>query len=168
MTKHTIELAGNFIVTKGPRGGDWRAEAVIDLAAIPANLVLDLALHGLKQKVADAASGAQTEAEALAAMQKAADAILAGEWSARGAGGGVDERTKVARQIVRQVLKAKWGAKSADWAEFTGLSDADQNAKLDAAFAKNEAKLGPAVDERLAQLAAERKAKQALLADLDL
>lgn len=169
MTKHTIELAGDFTVTKGPRDKAWLAECKVALADVPASIVHDLLLHGLKQKIADAASGAQTEAEASAAMAKAVDAIMAGEWSARGTGGaGVDERTRVARQIVRQVFKAKWGAKSADWAEFTGLSDADQNAKLDAAFAKNEAKLGPAVDEKLAQLAAERKAKAALMADLDL
>lgn len=168
MTKHTIELDGEFAVTKGPRDKAWLAECTIALGDVPATIVRDLLLHGLKQKIADAASGAQNADEAFAAMQKACDAILAGEWSARGTGAGVDERTKVARQIVRNVLKAKWGAKSKEWAAFTGLSDADANARLDAVYAKNEAKFAPAVDERLAQLAAERKAKAALMADLDL
>lgn len=93
MTKHTFDLDGTFTVSKGPRNGEWRAEQAIDLSAIPASIVLDLALHGLKQKVADAASGATTEQEALGAMGKAVDAILAGEWSSRGAASGDGTRT---------------------------------------------------------------------------
>lgn len=168
MTKHTIELDGAFAVTKGPRGGDWRAVEVVDLAALPTAIVRELALHGLKQKVADAASGAQNEVEASAAMAKAATALLAGEWSSRGESAGVDEATKVARQIARAALKAKVGAKSEAWATFTGLSDADQAAKLDAIFAKNEAKLAPARDKELARLREARADKAALAADLDL
>ena len=168
MTKHTIELEGAFTVSKGPRNGDWRAEASIDLAAIPAGLVRELLLHGLKQKVADAASGATTEAEALGAMGKAIDAILAGDWSSRAVGGGVDERKRVERQIARAALKAKLGGTSAGWKEFTGLSDADQAAKLDAIYAKNAAKLLPAVDSKLALLAQERADKASLAGDLDL
>ena len=167
MTKHTIELDGAFVVSKGPRNGDWRAEASIDLAAIPAGLVRELLLHGLKQKVADAASGATTEAEALGAMGKAIDAILAGEWSSR-ATGGVDERKRTERQIARTALKAKLGGTSAGWKEFTGLADAAQAAKLDAIYAKNAAKLLPAVDSKLALLAQERADKAALAGDLDL
>ena len=168
MTKHTIELDGAFVVTKGPRNGDWRAEASIDLAAIPAGLVRELLLHGLKQKVADAASGAATEAEALGAMGKAIDAVLAGEWSSRATGGGVDERKRIERQIARTALKAKLGGTSAGWKEFTGMADADQAAKLDAIYAKNAAKLLPAVDSKLALLAQERADKAALAGDLDL
>ena len=168
MTKHTIELAGTFTVSKGPRGGAWKAEESVDLAALPASIVTDLLLHGLKQKIADAASGAATEVEAGAAMAKAAKAILAGEWSSRGEGSGVDERTRVQRMIARIALKAKVGAKSEAWAEFTGLSDADQSAKLDAIYAKNAAKLLPAVDSKLALLAQERADKAALAGDLDL
>lgn len=168
MTKHTIELQGTFNVTKGPRDKAWQAVESVDLAAIPASIVMDLALHGLKQKIADAASGATTEVEASAAMAKAAKAILAGEWSSRGEGSGVDERTRVQRMIARIALKAKVGAKSAEWATFTGLSDAEQAAKLDAIYAKNSAKLLPAVDSKLALLAQERADKAALAGDLDL
>lgn len=168
MTKHTITLDGNFVVTKGLRGGAWKAEESVDLAAIPAAIVTDLLLHGLKQKIADAASGAQTADEAGAAMAKAAKAILAGEWSSRVAGAGVDERTRVQRMIARIALKAKVGAKSAEWAAFTGLSDAEQAAKLDGIYAKNEAKLAKAVDDKLALLAAEREAKRGLGDDINL
>ena len=166
--KHTIELEGAFVVTKGPRNGDWRAEASIDLAAIPAGLVRELLLHGLKQKVADAAAGATGADTAMGLMQKAIDAVLAGEWSSRAVGGGVDERKRVERQIARTALKAKLGGTSAGWKEFAGLSDADQSAKLDGIYAKNAAKLLPAVDSKLALLAQERADKAALAGDLDL
>lgn len=109
-------------------------------------------MHGLAQKVGDAASGAKAMAEETGAavadvtsamMAKAADAILSGEWSQCGAASGVEEATLVARSITRAAIKAQLGAKSEKWAEFTGLSDADQAAKLDANFAKNEAKPRP-------------------------
>lgn len=166
--KHTIELDGAFVVTKGPRNGDWRAEASIDLSKVPAGLVRELLLHGLKQKVADAASGATTEAEALGAMNKAIDAVLAGEWSSRAASGGVDERTKVARIIVRDMLKMKLGATSPAWKEFAALALADQVAKLDAVYAKNAAKLSSAVDKLVEARAQERADKAALAGEFDI
>lgn len=168
MTKHTITLEGTFTVSKGPRNGDWKSEVAIDLSAIPAGIVADLVLHGLKQKVADAASGAASEVEATAAMQKAVDAIMAGEWSSRVAGSGVGEEQRVQRQIARIALKAKLGGQSADWKEFTGLADAAQAERLDSIYAKNEAKLAPAVKAKLAALAQERADRKALSDDLDL
>lgn len=168
MTKHTITLEGPFVVSKGPKGGAWKANATIDLGAIPASIVLDLALHGLKQKVADAASGATNVDEALGAMNKAIDAVLAGEWSSRGTGEGVSEQTRVERQIVREVYKAKVGGKSAEWKAFDGLDIKDQAAKLDAMFAKNEAALRPAVDAKLEELRRAREAKAKLTSDFQL
>lgn len=168
MTKVSIELAGDFAVSKGSRADGWNVTAKLDLAKLPTELALPLLLHGLKQKIADAASGAKTEAEAQASMDKAITALLAGEWSSRGASEGVDEATKVARQITREVLKAKVGAKSEAWATFTGLGDAEQNAKLDELFAKNSAKLQPAVDAKLAELKAARERKAKIAADFSI
>lgn len=101
MTKFTFDLEGLFAVTKGPRGGAWEASYAIDLAAIPADIVPLLVRHGLKQKLADAASGATTEAEAFAAMAKAGDAILAGDWAVRtpGAGAVSDEQAALVNLI---------------------------------------------------------------------
>jgi hypothetical protein len=168
MTKHTIELDGTFTVSKGPRDKTWLAKVERDLSTFPAGLVLDVFLHGLKQLGADSASGATSEAEALGAMEKKLDALWAGEWSSRGEGSGVDERKRIERQIARTALKAKLGGTSVGWKEFTGLADADQAAKLDAIYAKNAAKLLPAVDSKLALLAQERADKAALAGDLDL
>lgn len=152
-------IAGVHTVTKGPRGKEWLATSAIDMAAIPQDIVARLAIHGLQQKIADAASGAETEAEAKGAMDKAIAAILAGDWSSRGAAAGVDEFTTIARQVVRGALKDKLGAKSAEWAEFTGRSDADQAKALDANFAKNEAIFRPIVEAKVEERAADRARK---------
>ena len=93
MTKHTVEITIAQTDSKGPRNGDWRANVLVDWTKVPADLWADLLMHGLKQKVADAASGATNESEALASMQKALDAIYAGEWTSRGAGTGDGTRT---------------------------------------------------------------------------
>ena len=159
--QYKINLDGTHTVTKGPRGGAWKASVAIDLTALSAEIVARLAVHGLQQKVADAASGAETLDEANAAMQKAVDAILAGEWSSRGSGEGVDEFTRIARQLVRSAMKDQFGAKSPEWAAFTGLSDAEQNAKLDANFAANESEIRPLVEERIESIRADRERKAA-------
>ena len=164
MTKHTIELDGAFVVTKGPRNGDWRAEVVIDLAAIPASIARDLLLHGLKQKVADAASGAQDADSASALMQKAADAVLAGDWSSRGEG--VSDRTKVERAVARDVLRAKLD--KAEWKAFTEEATMQQNKRLDGIYAKNAAKLAPVVDKRIEDAARERAERAALVDAVDI
>lgn len=168
MTKHNITLDGSFAVTKGSRMEDWQAVCAVDLAALPAALITDLLLHGLKQKIADAASGAKTEAEAQGSMDKARDAIMAGEWSSRGSGESLDPFTREARKLVRAAYKAKVGAKSATWAEFTGLDDATQAERLDAMFAKNETAMRPAVEAELERLKAERERKAALASDFNI
>lgn len=157
-----IDLPETHTVTKGPRDKSWLAEVTCNVTALSADIVARLAMHGLHQKIADAASGAETLDEASAAMQKALDGLLAGEWTQRTGGGGVDERTAVTRSVVRGAVKAKFGAKSAEWASFTGLDDAAQNAKLDEWAAANADAFAPAIEAELA----ERAAKRARKADL--
>lgn len=151
-----------------------RARSVtVDVEKLSAEIITKLIVHGLTQKVADAASGAKAIAdkESLdvgdvteSLMQKAADALLAGEWSSRSAGEAVSEETKVQRLVTRNMVKAKFGAKSPEWAKFTGLSDDEQDAKLDAWFAANAEKLDGSVKDELKRREAARKAK-AKLAD---
>ena len=158
-----IELPASHTVTKGPRDKSWNAAVTVDLGTLSADIVARLAVHGLHQKIADAASGATNETEALAAMQKAADAIVAGEWSSRVAGsGGVDEFTRVARIIVRAAFKAANAANSAPRVAFKALDADEQNAKLDEWFAANEDAMRPAVEEELAKRAAAAKSKAGL------
>lgn len=163
----TMELV-MVTITKGPRDKSWLASVEVDMDKLSKDIAARLAVHGLVQKVADAASASKTYDEALASMQKAVDALMAGEWSSRVAGSGVDEFTSTARSMVKAIFKAKLGAKSPEWAEFTGLSDADQFAKLDALFAKNEKVLRPKVEAELKRKQMEREAKRALSVDFTL
>lgn len=163
-----IDLPAEHTVTKGPRDKSWTSAVSVDLGKLSPEIVARLAVHGLHQKIADAASGAETEAEATASMQKAVDAILAGEWTQRTGGGGVDEFTLVMRQIVRGAMKAKFGAKSPEWTEFTGRDDAAQNAKFQEVFDANEATFRPLVEARVAERAAERARKGKLAGSLDI
>jgi hypothetical protein len=128
--------------------------------------------YGIGQKVRDSASGAAkaaeaegskgVESEALAMMTACVESLYSGEWSTRGEGAGVDERTRVARSITRTAMKAALGKDSPEWKKFTGLSDADQLAKLDENFAANTELLSEAVDTELKRRADANKAKAKL------
>ena len=155
-------LNGTYTVTKGPRDKAWLASCTVDLAPLTSNIIERLALHGLHQKVADAASGATTEDEANAAMAKAADTILRGDWTSRVAGEGVDEETTVARAIIRTALKTSWGAKSPKWVAFTGLADGEQGEKLDTVRADNPGLFDDAIAAKLAERKRERETKAKL------
>lgn len=162
------------------------ARVVVDPSKFSQEIIANLFAYGVKQKLADAASGAakllqdeglakddpgydaKVEAQTLVMMEKALDALLAGEWSTRQAAEGISEYQREARIIMRRIVKEKYGAKSAKWKDFIGLSDADQNAKLDELFAANEAKLASAVNDEIARKRAAREAKQSLAVDINL
>ena len=119
------------------------------------------------QTLQDAYAGAKNTDEALGAFNSKLDKLLNGTIGTRGSGDGADERTRVARSIVQAAMKAKFGAKSPEWAEFTGRSDEAQVARLDEIFAENEATFAPAVDEEIARRAAKRAAKENLAASVE-
>lgn len=157
-----ITLPDTHTVTKGPRDKAWLASVTCDVTKLSPEIVARLAMHGLHQKVADAAAGATNEAEASSAMQKAVDAVIAGDWTSRTAGAGVDELTRVRRSVVRGAVKAKWGSKSGNWTTFTGLTDDEQNAKLDAWFDANADAFAEPVETEMAERAAKRARKTGL------
>jgi len=136
-------------------------EVKIDGAALPEASV-EYLLHFALQSLQDAYAGAKTPDEAKANWEKKLTALKEGTIGVRGGGEGVTEETRVSRAVVRQMVKAKFGAKSPEWAKFTGLSDADQNEKLDEWYAANEERLRPAVEEELKRREAARKAKAKL------
>lgn len=162
-----IELPQSHVVTKGPRDKSWSASVTCDVTALSADIVARLAMHGLHQKIADAAAGATNADEAVAAMQKAVDAVTAGEWTSRVAGAGVDERTRVERSVTMAAAKAKFGAKSPEWATFTGLADDEQAAKLDAWYEAFAEVLSPEVEAEMERRAAKRAAKSGLAAKVE-
>ena len=163
MTKLTIEMPDTMLVAM--RNG---ASVSVDTNAISA-LGAELLAYGIGQKLRDAASAASkaaeaegsqgVQAEAQAMMDTALAALVAGEWSHRGAGSGADPRQLIARSIVRRAIKEKVGSKSPAWAKFTGLSDADQLAKLDETFAANGELFEPLIDAEIKRRADANKAK---------
>ncbi len=155
MTKFTIELENEYNVTM--RNGASVAVKTADVQAVLANLCE----YGIGQKLRDSASAATkaaeaegsggVQAEAQAMMEACLASLVAGEWSHRGTGEGVDPRVAIARSIVRRAMKEKLGSKSPAWAKFTGLSDKDQLAKIDETFASNADLFNPLVDAEVAR-----------------
>lgn len=165
MTKLTIELPDTLTVAM--RNG---ASVTINTDAL-AGLGAELFTYGVGQKVRDSASAASTQAKetntevtvvAQGMMDAAVAALIAGEWSHRGDGTGADPRTLIARSIVRRAIKEKVGSKSPDWAKFTGMSDADQLAKLDETYAANADVFDPAIEAEVKRRADANKAKAKL------
>ena len=122
---------------------------------------VDAILNHAMQILQDAYAGAKTEDEAGALFDKRLGRLIDGTYRVRG-GTGVDAFTVEARIVTRAALKAQWGAKSKEWAKFTGLSDDDQAAQLDEVFAKNESKLRPIAEKEVERKAAVRAEKAAL------
>lgn len=115
--------------------------------------LLNFALQSLQ----DAYAGAGTEAEAKGAFGTKLDRLIAGTIGVRlGGGTSVSEEIRVARQITRAKLKA--GLEKAVYER----DYKDNDDAVDAVFAKNEVKLRPFVDEKLAELKREREAKAKL------
>lgn len=165
MTKLTIELPDTMTVAM--RNG---ASVAVNVEALSA-LGAELFAYGVGQKLRDAASAASTVAKdtstdvqvvAQGMLDTAYASLVAGEWSHRGDGTGADPRTLVARSIVRRAIKEKLGAKSPEWKAFTGQSDADILAKLDANYESNKEVFDPAIDAEIERRAKASKDKQKL------
>lgn len=147
----------------------------LDLAAIPHDVLRLVLVHGIKQKVADAASGAtgaiwlevkgkdapkpskdqladfvETHDKAikdqtLALMQKAADALLAGQWQVRVAGDGTStkwtEEQSLALDIAKTALQATFAkvlAKASPGTKATASAFVALDPKIAAYFKANE------------------------------
>lgn len=134
-----------------------------ELPSASVEYLLNFALQSLQ----DAYAGAKSQDEAKGSFVKKLEALIDGKIGVR-AGGGVGEETRVARTIVRGLLKKAYGADSPEWKTFTGLDDAKQNEKLDEVFGKNKDKLAPRVAERMAELKAERERKAELAKGIEL
>lgn len=138
-----------------------KGKYVLNGNELPESSVAHLLMFAL-QTLQDAYAGAKSADEAQGAFNGKYDKLINGTIGTRASGDGADERTRVARAIVRGAVKAKFGGKSTEWATFTGLSDDAQNAKLDAWFAANEATFGPVVDEKLEELRVARERRAGL------
>jgi hypothetical protein len=127
-THRTFGAIGSvdFTVPKG--------KFVLNGTELPEASVAHLMTFAL-QTLQDAYAGAKNADEAVGAFNTKLDKLIGGTIGTRGSGDGADERTRVQRSVTQAAAKAKFGAKSPEWATFTGLSDDDKNAKLDAWYA---------------------------------
>jgi hypothetical protein len=133
------------------------AKVSLDGKELPGSSV-EYLLNFALQNLQDAYAGAKDAQVAQGLFAKKYDALTAGTIGVRSAGTSVGEETRVARQIVKRVLKGQLAE-----ADFAALTDE----RLDEVFKKNEAKLAPLVEERLAELKRERERKAKLGAGLE-
>lgn len=144
----------------------------VDMTKLTPAIIGQLVLHGLRQKVADAAASAKKVAEesddpkadpadiGKGMMQAVVDSLEAGQWGTRVAATAVPTETKVRRTVVRELFNAKAGDEARK--AFKEM-DAEAQAKhLDALFDKQaeERKAAIMVDVAGRIKAMEAKAKQ--------
>lgn len=132
-----IELPASFdIAARGK-------SVTVTLDKLTDDIIGKLVLHGLTQKVADAAASAKKVAEESGGdaadigkgmMQAVVEALEAGNWGTRVAGSPVSDEVKVRRSIVRKLFGQK--ADDAAKAAFKAMDAAAQAAHLDALFDK--------------------------------
>lgn len=142
----------------------------VDWAKLPANAQEKIIAYGVQRIFNDMVGGSErfpTVEDKVKHVEAQIARFMAGDIG-RAASASVSNETAIGRSLIKAGLKAKYGAKSPEWAAFTGLSDVEQEAKLDALLEKNKAKLQPQIDaevKRRAELAAKR-AKQSEGLDL--
>lgn len=97
------------------------------------------------QTLQDAYAGAETLTDAVDAFEAKLGKLIGGTLGARGEG--VDSFTKVARQVVRAILKKN--SSEEKFKAFTDLDAREQTERLDAIFATNEERLRPVVETEI-------------------
>lgn len=138
-----------------------KVEIAVEVEKLSPEMQRLLMLHGLTQKIGDAAAGAENAEVAKGLMEKVRDALYAGNWGVTRSAGGVSEETQIQRKIVREMLKVAFGgAKGEKWCEFTGKSETEQTEFLDSVWAKNAEKLAAKFDAEKQRREIVRKAAQ--------
>lgn len=145
-----------YTITIGKREGEKRS-FVLNWDKLPQVAQEKIIAYGVQRTFNDAAGGSDnTLADKVAIVEALMERFYAGDIG-RARAAGVSEEVAIARQLIRAALKQAWGGKSPEWKAFTGLSDAEQEAKLDAQAEKNRAKLAPLVAAEIKRRAAKPK-----------
>jgi len=170
MENFTLNIPATSLVVES-RG----VSVTLDVAAVPHDVLRQVLLHGIKQKVSDAASSAAglvyysvkgkdapkpsrdqltafveanlkaVQDQTIASMQKAVDAMLAGQWAVREAGGGIVSRFTEEQSLALDIAKGALGkrfadalAKSAPSAKPTAANFVAMSPKVAAYFKAND------------------------------
>lgn len=141
----TIELPAEISFT--------RAGQVFTVAAgnFNSNIVKELAIHGMVQKIGDAAAG-KSDAAALEAMQAVYTRLSNGEWTGRKAGGPADPYgayRKHIRDIMRPAVKEAKGAATIETIDdaFADMEADESKAEQVAAILRTAKARAKALDE---------------------
>lgn len=157
--KFVIDIADSFEVVAAGKS------VTVPITSLSPEIVGKLVIHGLRQKVADAAAGAKKIAEeaggdkgdiAKSLMQGVVDSLVEGKWAQRVAGAPVTDEVKVRRTIVANL----WRGKATDEAKaaYKDMDSAKRAEFLDALFDKQKPERQTAI---LAMVADEIKAEAA-------
>lgn len=111
----------NGTLTVGFTSGE---SAVINMSDFSDEIVFQLAMHGLSQKVTDAGAG-KDAAETEAHVGKLIEALKSGQWTVRGEGGGGAGRVT---QVVQAVARVKNISVEEAKEKLAALSEADRKA----------------------------------------
>ena len=138
----------------------------------PAHVQEKIIAYGCQRIFNDMVGGAErfpTVEKKVAFVKEKIAAFLKGDIG-RQASAGVSTEQAIARQEARRLVKSKYGAKSPEWAAFTGLEDVEQVAKLDELVEKNRAHFDKfvAAEMKARREAAEKRAKAGEELALDL
>lgn len=152
--KITIELPALLAITS--------REQSVNLAVdkLSADIIARAVLHGLTQKVADAAAGAKRLAEesenmtveeaTVSLMQGVVDTLEGGSWGReRGAASGLSERDRMARSIVGDWFRTTYAKGTPERDKYNDADSVGRYAIIDKIWADNADAFGPAVDEAL-------------------
>ena len=144
----------------------------VPFAEFPEHVQQKIIAYGCQRIFNDMVGGAEkfpTVEKKVAHVKEKIAAFLKGEVG-RTAASGVSTEVAIARQEARRLVKAKYGAKSPEWAAFTGLEDAEQASKLDELVEKNRAHFDKfvAAEMKARREAAEARAKAGEELALDL
>lgn len=139
---------------------------------MPVHVQERIIAYGCQRIFNDMVGGAErfpTVEKKVAHVKEKIAAFLKGDVG-RAAASGVSTEQSIARQEARRLVKAKYGAKSPEWAAFTGLEEAEQAAKLDELVEKNRAHFDKfvAAEMKARREAAEKRAKAGEELALDL
>ena len=142
----------------------------VDFAALPAVSQEKIIAYGVQRIFNDMVGGSErfpTLDDKCAHVEATIARFMAGDVG-RAAKEGVSVETGIARAEARRLLKLKMGAKSAEWATFTGLPDDEQVAHLDTVVEKNKAHFDKFVAAEMKARKAAAEARKGALGSIDL
>lgn len=168
MAKYEMDLPQELIIER--RDG---AKVTCNVENLNDDIIAKLAMHGLRQKISDAAASAKKQADedggdvaeiASAMMQKVVDNLEKGDWGVeRGEGASADPLDKYRVKVLRQLMAANPdGELKKKYDEVPSDDQAGRRKLLLDVAAKNADKIDPQAEAmRVAEQEAKRAAKEA-------